>query len=544
MAWNHIGCIPEESICFFKYSSNLRNSAELQIEDVVKFAALEAWVATLLFSDRLKYPAGPTGTAPGTGRAVAYQITHDNKPNRENLFMSESIDLLKIAQEEQDGDLFSILDSTYNRSDLKPGGDASAVIWEGGNSAGDVEPVAHAFTDMFALNGTLMALDVLGLPFIGVPMMAQYRHDTKLAPLDWFGNLNYTSLKWSTAGDFMVNDNGKKVVVAGKSGNAALRTAAGVYCNVRPYGSITSLRCMPCLPYSQDKSVFGVDAETGIVHTQMNTPGVRMAYAGRRFLQMVNDTGYIGRVALKPTQAQEDTVNAGLMRWLLEGTRFELKKRYSVDAYLEQKENVDRIVALLPDGFKDGMDQWGGDIYEHISDTNYGVMLHDMIRQTPAIIYATDLDGDRLTDLMADAPDVLRDWGQMVLDHAGAGKNMQDVWSEMGFTMKSGHDMTSVMYRMEGDPIFEQTLGSADAMLLRLLDGDETVGGTKNPYDPRIHFVLIADAYKAANPGNDTLASWLDQQLAKFDEVYSGERPRYLDGYAKLKAAITPWGVS
>ena len=39
--------------------------------------------------------------------------------------------------------------------------------------------------------------------------------------------------------------------------------------------------------------------------------------------------------------------------------------------------------------------------------------------------------------------------------------------------------MTSVMYRMQGEPIFEQTLGSADAMLLRLLAGDETVGGTK-----------------------------------------------------------------
>ena len=190
------------------------------------------------------------------------------------------------------------------------------------------------------------------------------------------------------------------------------------------------------------------------------------------------------------------------------------------------------------------MDQWGGDIYEHIADTNYGVMLHDMIRQTPAIIFATDLDGDRLTDLMADAPDVLRDWGQMVLDHAGAGKNMLDVWSDMGFTMKSGHDMTSVMYRMQGDPIFEQTLGSADAMLLRLLDGDETVGGTKNPYDPRIHFVLIADAYKAANPGNSELAGWLDKQLSTFDEVYSGERPRYLDGYAKLKQAIAPWGTA
>ena len=456
--------------------------------------------------------------------------------------MAEKLDLLKIAQEEQTGDLFKLLDSIYKRSKSQPRGIADAIIWEGGNQHGNVKPVAHAFTDMFALNGTLMALDVLGLPFLGVPMMAQFRHDTKLKSLDWFGKLEYTSLKWSTAGDFMVNENGKKVVVAGKSANAPLRTAAGVYCNVRPYGTITSIRFMPGLPYSQDKKKFNVDRATGNIHSEMNTPGVRMAYAARLFLKMVHETGQIGRVATKPTQAQEDTVNAGIMRWLLQGTKFQLKRKYTVDAYAEEKANVDAIAALLPKDFKAGMENWGGEIYEHISDTNFGLLLHDMINQRKCIVYATDLDGDRLTDLMADAPDVLRAWGQMVLDHAKTGKDMQKVWADMGFTMKNGKDMTSVMYRVAGEPIYEQTLGSADAMLLRLLDGDETVGGEKQPYDPRIHFVLINEAYKAANPGNTGLANWLDAQLATFDNIYGGKRPRYLDGYNKLKEAIKPWG--
>ena len=457
--------------------------------------------------------------------------------------MADKIDLLKIAQEEQNGDLFKCLDGIYKRSKTLPRGCPDAVIWEGGNFTGGVNPVAHAFTDMFALNGTIMALDVLGLPFLGVPMMAQYRHDTKLKPLEWFGRMDQICLKWSTAGDFMVNDNGKKVVVLGKSANAPLRTAAGVYCNVRPYGSITSIRFMPGLPYSQDNKKFVVDKATGNIHSEMNTPGVRMAYAARLFLKMVHETGQIGRVATKPTQAKEDAVNAGIMRWLLKGTKFKLKRQYSVDAYEEHKENVDAIAALLPKDFKAGMENWGGDVYEHISDTNFGLLLHDMINQRGCIVYATDLDGDRLTDLMADAPDVLRAWGQMILDHAKTGKKMSDVWKEMGFTMTNGKDMTSVMYRMEGAPIYEQTLGSADAMLLRLLAGDETVGGEKQPYDPRIHFVLINEAYKAANPGNKELANWLDAQLATFDKVFSGARPRYLDGYTKLKAAIKPWGT-
>jgi hypothetical protein len=457
--------------------------------------------------------------------------------------MAQQLDLLKIAQEEQKGDLFKLLDSIYKRSAVKPTGYPDAIIWEGGNAAGGVKPVAHAFTDMFALNGTLMALDVLGLPFLGVPMMAQFRHDTKLVSLEWFGKLDYIALKWSTAGDFMVNEGGKKVVVNGKSANAPLRTAAGVYCNVRPYGGITSIRFMPGLPYSQDRKKFGVDPKTGVIHSEMNTPGVRMAYAARLFLKMVHDTGQLGRVATKPTQAQEDAVNAGIMRWLLQGTKFKLKRQYTVDAYEEHRANVDAIVALLPKDFKAGMENWGGDVYEHISDTNFGLMLHDMIRQRACIVYATDLDGDRLTDLMADAPDVLRDWGQIVLDKAGAKVDMKKLWKDMGFTMTNGKDMTSIMYRIHGGPIYEQTLGSADAMLLRLLAGDETVGGEKQPYDPRIHFVLINEAYKAANPGNKQLAQWLDAQLATFDKIYGAKRPRYIEGYRKLKEAIRPWGA-
>jgi hypothetical protein len=457
--------------------------------------------------------------------------------------MTERLDLLKIAQEEQDGDLFKLLDTIYKRSKIQPKGVKDAVIWEGGNPAGNVNPVAHAFTDMFALNGTIMALDVLGLPFLAVPMMAQFRHDSKLASLEWFGKLDYTAIKWSTAGDFLVNENGKRVVVMGKSANAPLRTAAGVYCNVRPYGTITSVRFMPGLPYSQDKKKFRVERDSGNIHSEMNTPGVRMAYAARLFLKMVHESGDLGRVATKPTQAQEDAVNAGILRWLMQGTKFKLGRRYVVDAYEEHRENVDAIVALLPKDFKAGMESWGGEIHEHISDTNFGILLHDMYQKRKAIVYATDLDGDRLTDLMADGPDVLRGWGQKILDHVKAGKNMQDVWKDMGFTMTNGKDMTSVMYRVEGPPIFEQTLGSADAMLLRLLAGDETVGGEKQPYDPRIHFVLISEAYKAANPGNTELARWLDAQLETFDRIYGGKRPRYLEGYAKLKEAIKPWGA-
>tara|TARA_B100000674_G_scaffold487829_1_gene498792 strand:- start:453 stop:1355 length:903 start_codon:yes stop_codon:yes gene_type:complete len=299
---------------------------------------------------------------------------------------------------------------------------------------------------------------------------------------------------------------------------------------------------MPCLPYSQDRPKFDVSAETGIIHSEMNTPGVQMAYAGRLFLKMVNDTGRIGRVAFKPTQAMEDGINAGLLTWMLEGTKFNIGRKWAVNAYDEHKERVDRIVALLPSDFRDGMENWTGQIEQHISDTNYGLLLWDLIEQQDCIVLATDLDGDRLTDLLADVSDPLRAFGQRVLDHVGNGGKMDALWNEMGYTTGNGRDMTSVMHRMDGPPIHEQTLGSADAMLLRLLDGDESMGGTKRPYDPRIHFVLIRDAYLDANPGNTELANWLDAALSTFDDVYAGDRPGFLNGYMKLKDAIKPWG--
>ena len=150
------------------------------------------------------------------------------------------IDLMSIARTESDsGDLFGTLSNLFTPSDIKPEGYPDAVVWEGGHHNGKVNPVAHSLTDAYALLGTIAATDILGLPFYAVPMWAQYRQDTNLESLAWFGNMPCTSIKWSTAGDAYVNDeNGNKVVVVGKSGNAPLRTQAGVYCNVRPYGCL------------------------------------------------------------------------------------------------------------------------------------------------------------------------------------------------------------------------------------------------------------------------------------------------------------------
>ena len=454
------------------------------------------------------------------------------------------IDLMSIAQTEaKGGDLFGALEALYKPTDVRPDGHPDAIVWQGGNFDGTVIPVAHSLTDAYALIGTIAAADILGLPFYAVPMWSLYRHDTQLECLSWFGNMTCTSIKWSTAGDAYVNDGkGGRVVVMGKSGNAPLRTQAGVYCNVRPYGPITAVRCMPCLPYSQNRPKFDVDSKTGLIHSEMNSPGIQMAYANRLFLKMVHETGKIGRVAMKPTQAMEDGINAGLHAWLLEGTKFEVGRKYAVNPFEEHRENIEKIIALLPSDFKKGMENWGGRIEQHIADTNYGLLLWDLIEQRDCVVLATDLDGDRLTDLMADVSDPLRDFGKKVAKHLGHDVDMSQVWADMGYTTGNGRDMTSVMHRMSGPAIHEQTLGSADAMLLRLLDGDESMGGTKQPYDPRIHFVLMRDAYLDANQGNEKVKIWFDNVLGTFDSIYGQTRPGFIEGYKALKQAITPWG--
>lgn len=62
----------------------------------------------------------------------------------------------------------------------------------------------------------------------------------------------------------------------------------------------------------------------------------------------------------------------------------------------------DKIIALLPKDFKAGMESWTGQIEQHDLDTNFGLLIWDLTEKRDCIVLATDLDGDRLTDLLAD----------------------------------------------------------------------------------------------------------------------------------------------
>ena len=78
----------------------------------------------------------------------------------------------------------------------------------------------------------------------------------------------------------------------------------------------------------------------------MNTPGIQMAYL-QGFQKWCTRLQKLGRVAFKPTQAMKDGINTGSTHDFLK-VQFKISRRWAVNAYDEHKENVDKIIALLP----------------------------------------------------------------------------------------------------------------------------------------------------------------------------------------------------
>ena len=114
------------------------------------------------------------------------------------------------------------------------------------------------------------------------------------------------------------------------------------------------------------------------------------------------------------------------------------------------------------------------------------------------------------------------------------------------------------MFEQYGADALRFTLARPD--LVRSLILMDTSGWSFRPTDPLMDQLMsgflaafdpaggLPDLTAMRNAEDDliearTPADWLDDQLATFDKVYGGKRPKYLDGYTQLKAAIKPWGT-
>ena len=94
----------------------------------------------------------------------------------------------------------------------------------------------------------------------------------------------------------------------------------------------------------------------------------------------------------------------------------------------------------------------------------------------------------------------------------------------------------ALLFADEGAKVVVNDLGGAN-------DGE---GSDQTPAEEVAAEIRARGGEAIANA--DNVADWdgakrmIDQAIETFDRVYSGERPGFLEGYRKLKEAITPWG--
>ena len=48
---------------------------------------------------------------------------------------------------------------------------------------------------------------------------------------------------------------------------------------------------------------------------------------------------------------------------------------------IPETKSIEKIIKLLPSDFKNGMGNWSGRIEQHIADTNYGLLIWDLINK-------------------------------------------------------------------------------------------------------------------------------------------------------------------
>ena len=410
-----------------------------------------------------------------------------------------------------------------------------------------------AFSDEFAAIGQVAAGEITGLPIQYIPVFAELRHNLKGKPIEWMASVPHL-VKLSTKADAMVLDSqsNELVPVSGGSGNAKHRTVRGVFCNVRTQYGMKVIRAMTGFPYSAVKKSFQYNA--GEISWGVKTEVTRMAYAARFFLQEAIKNGK-GAVALKPTIAQEDAFNTGILQYMLNQLGFNVVEAFDVDYYTMFKTEIDDIFAnRLPENFLEGIVAGNTEIRCYIADVAYQKVIRFFVDQEEQVVYAADLEGDRLTDEIAClsrefkrfAERLSRFW--LLRPFIAAEEFLYSLirWEQRsfaerlmkvcGYPVDSGYAGVSFMYAMDGDVIVEQILGTATDLFKLLMQGVDAC------YNMTVHFKLILEGYKLIDPENKELIAYLEGAVQKCENVYS-QNPNigFFEAYTVLKKQIGPF---
>ena len=83
------------------------------------------------------------------------------------------LDLMNIARTEADGgNLQGLLESLFDATKCAPTVIRRLSFGRAATMTAKVNPVAHSLTDAYALLGTIAAIDILGLPYYAVDVVA------------------------------------------------------------------------------------------------------------------------------------------------------------------------------------------------------------------------------------------------------------------------------------------------------------------------------------------------------------------------------------
>jgi hypothetical protein len=261
---------------------------------------------------------------------------------------------------------YDLFDSLFNRSSLLP----NQSLYQIGNPVENLPPIGFFITDEMGLIAGILACLIVGLEFVGIPFSGYLRHNAfkhVSALIDTVANqLGLTLVKPPTAGETEVWSEATQTmeIPNGKSGNAFLRTYAGVYAAVRDDAGILWVRAMVMMPYGRREDLFRIT--DGIMTSVMESDTVRIAYATRLWLQKLTaEPQAIGAVVYKGSQNDEDAFASALFTEVCERLGIKVSKPFASDFRKQERQtdggkttlgaDVNELLAELPEDFWAGI---------------------------------------------------------------------------------------------------------------------------------------------------------------------------------------------
>lgn len=439
-------------------------------------------------------------------------------------------DIIENQRQQFKGNIgFNLLNALFNRSRLL----RDQNLYSIGSPVKNLPPIGIFLTDEMGLIAGILACLIVGLEFVGIPFSGYLRHNffsIVSSLIDAVANqLGLTLVKPPTAGETEVwSEAAQKMEIPnGKSGNAFLRTFAGVFAALRDDAGILWVRAMVMMPYGRREDLFRIT--DGIMTSVMESDTVRIAYATRLWLQKLTaEPQAIGAVVYKGSQNDEDAFASALFTEVCERLGIKVSKPFASDFRKQERQtdggkttlgaDVNELLAELPEDFWAGISIPEATLIEcYLNDMGL-VKQEQWINQRKRVIalgcdHLVDYSTDMTSFAMVNRIQFLQEAMDLSEDEAKA--IMQEKGYPMGGGVGSGG---STLNCMNGKTLEETTAGTARDKWEEYLAGN----------DPAYNLTgMVKMVVAAARNLSDAqwLQSYLDHVLEVVKQVYT-ERPK------------------